>query len=525
MTVALPALRGGMTGPAGRAQTALLLGARRCVRRPGRGPPTAKIGTMPYDPAAPNRSTGWLYPVATAVAVVGIFVVDTFTPLEIAIAVLYAVVVMVSASYLDRRSILLVSGLCIALTVVSYVIVHGGTSHGGPLVRALISLCAIGATTLLAVKNQEATQHLADQASLLDLTHDAIVVRNMDGIITYWNAGAEQLFGWTREQAVGRNSTELLRTRFPSGSGNILDELRRTDRWNGELVHTVRDGTEVVVASRWSLHRDARGQPIETLSTNNDITEQRRTEDAMSELRAELAHVARVSTLGELTASIAHEVNQPLAAVVASGEAGLRWLSREVPNLQEAQLAMERVISNGRRASDVIARLRALARKEETPRSEFTLNDVVEDILPLVEREFARHAVTLRLDLEPTPLRLLGDRLQLQQVVINLVMNAVQSMSDVEDRPRDLSIRCSREADDVSVAVLEVTDSGVGIDPQSVAKLFSPFYSTKSDGMGMGLSICRTIVEAHGGRMRASPAVPHGATFAFRLPSQHEDDA
>ena len=331
MTVALPALRGGMTGPAGRAQTALLLGARRCVRRPGRGPPTAKIGTMPYDPAAPNRSTGWLYPVATAVAVVGIFVVDTFTPLEIAIAVLYAVVVMVSASYLDRRSILLVSGLCIALTVVSYVIVHGGTSHGGPLVRALISLCAIGATTLLAVKNQEATQHLADQASLLDLTHDAIVVRNMDGIITYWNAGAEQLFGWTAEQAVGRNSTELLRTRFPSGPGISSTSFA------GPTAGTANSSTPSATGPK-SLSRAA-GRFTATPAANRSRRSRRtttsrnskRTEDAMSELRAELAHVARVSTLGESTASIAHEVNQPLAAVVANGEACLRWLSREVP--------------------------------------------------------------------------------------------------------------------------------------------------------------------------------------------------
>jgi PAS domain S-box-containing protein len=479
---------------------------------------------MLHPSAAKTRSTGWLYPAGTALVAVGIFVVDTFTPLEIAIAVLYAVVVMVSASFLDRRGILLTSGLCIALTIASYVIVHGGTSAGGPLVRALVSLCAIGATTLLAVRNREATRHLADHASLLDLTHDAIVVRDMNGVATYWNAGAERLFGWTREQAIGRNSTELLKTRFPAGLEGILDELRRTDRWNGELVHTVRGGQEVVVASRWSLHRDGRGQPIATLSTNNDITEQRRAEDALSELRAELAHVARVSTLGELTASIAHEVNQPLAAVVANGEAGLRWLSREVPNLPEVRLSMERMIGNARRASEVVARLRALARKEETPRSAFTLNDVVEDILPLVEREFARHAVTLRLDLEPHPLRLFGDRLQIQQVVINLVMNAVQAMADVEDRPRALSIRSARETDDAGGAILEVTDSGVGIDADSVGKLFSPFYSTKGDGMGMGLSICRTIVEAHGGQMRASPAAPHGATFTFRLPTHHEGD-
>ena len=466
---------------------------------------------------------GWAYQAITFLAAIAIFLVDTFTALETAIAVLYAVVVMVSAGFLSRRGLLVVGGACMLMTVMSYLIVHGGTSHSGPLIRGLISLCAIGITTFLALKNQEATQNLAYQASLLDQTHDAIVVRDMDGVITYWNAGAEELYGWKSGEAVGRHMAELLETTLPVSLENILDQLERTDRWQGELLHTRRDGTRVVVASRWSLHRDKQGKPVATISTNNDITEQKGSEDALSELRSELAHVARVSTLGELTASIAHEINQPLAAVVANGDACLRWLARDIPDLKEVRFSVERMIGNGQRASEVVARLRALARNDRTSRSEFTMNEIVEDVLPLLEREVLRHSVTVVLDLERRPLVCLGDRVQMQQVFINLVMNAVQSMSNVEGRQRTLTIRTRNDdADGPPAVLLELADSGIGIAPEIAGELFKPFFTTRNDGMGMGLSICRSIVEAHGGEISARPAGEWGACFAVRIPTRGE---
>jgi len=482
---------------------------------------------MPHEAPGTVRWKELIYPFATVAAAACIFIVDTFTSFEFAVAVLYTVVVVGSANFLGRQGLLRVGALCMGLTILSYIVVHGEPIDSGPATRALISLCAIAITTFLAVRNQDATQHLADQASLLDLTHDAIMVRDMKGVITYWNLGAEALYGWKRNEAVGRHAGDLLKTKLPTNLDSILEELEGTGRWQGELVHTRKDGTELFIASRWSLQRDARGEPIATMSTNNDITEHKRAEDALGELRSELAHVTRLSTLGELTASIAHEVNQPLAAVVASGEACLRWLARDAPDIEETRHAVERIIGSGRRASEVVARLRALARKGTMVRSELTLNDIVEEVLPLVEREFSRHTIEVELDLDRAPLSLLGDRVQLQQVVINLVMNAVQAMSAVEGRPRRLSIRSRREsADEGEAAVLlEISDTGVGITPEVGSKLFMPFYTTKDDGMGMGLSICRSIIEAHGGQVWVAPAAVHGASFTIRIPNNHEGRA
>jgi C4-dicarboxylate-specific signal transduction histidine kinase len=266
--------------------------------------------------------------------------------------------------------------------------------------------------------------------------------------------------------------------------------------------------------------RDESGRILRWYGVNTDIEDRRRAEDALHKAQAELAHVTRVTTLGELTASIAHEVNQPLAAVVTNGEACLRWLQRDVPDLEEVRSSVERMISDGRRASQVVARLRALVRKGDARQARLSMNEIVDDVLLLVERELVEQRVTLRLDLEPSPLPVLGDRVQLQQVIINLVMNAIQAMSGVTDRPRVLSIRSRSRAPDTDgrSTIVEVRDTGVGIDPSSMAQLFTAFHTTKADGMGMGLSICRSIVEAHEGRISVAADLERGACFVVSLP-------
>jgi signal transduction histidine kinase len=222
--------------------------------------------------------------------------------------------------------------------------------------------------------------------------------------------------------------------------------------------------------------------------------------------------------MGELTTSIAHEVNQPLAGIVTNASACLRWLAGDAPNLEEARAAAQRIIRDGNRASEVVARVRALATKADTEKQPLDLNDAVQEVLALTQTEVLRNAVLLRRELAGDLPHVLGDRVQLQQVVLNLVMNGIEAMSTVRDRPRVLTISTQRdEGDQVRVTV---QDSGVGLDSKSEENIFKAFYTTKRGGMGMGLSISRTIVENHGGRLSTVRGNGPGATFQFTVP-QH----
>jgi signal transduction histidine kinase len=221
--------------------------------------------------------------------------------------------------------------------------------------------------------------------------------------------------------------------------------------------------------------------------------------------------------LGELTASIAHEVNQPLAAIVTNGEACLRWLGYDPPQLGEVRSGLESMISDGVRASEVVWGLRALSKKTDPQRIRLSLNDVIDQVILLVQREVLNHRVSLRLGLARALPIVLGDRVQLQQVTMNLLINGIQAMAAVADRPRELLVRSQQgEGDHV---LIEVQDTGVGIAPENMNQLFNAFFTTKQNGMGMGLSICRSIIEAHGGRIWASGNAGPGATFHFTLPS------
>jgi PAS domain S-box-containing protein len=645
-----------------------------------------------------------------------------------------------------------------------------------------------------------------EQKLLLDLTRDSVFVRDPDDVITYWNRGAEELYGWKKEEALGKVPHALLQTIFPAPLAEITATLHRTNRWEGELVHTRRDGKQVNVASRWSLQRDGDGQPIGTLETNNDITDRRRADDELrrtqetylaeaqqlshtgsfgwsiasgeifwskesfrifgydtsmrptiervmqrvhpddrdlvqrvidravsrrqdfdfehrllmpdgavkhlhvvahvareqpdklqfmgaimditarrkaeealrqseqryrhlfhympialwqldargllalfrdlraegvtdlsayldrhpdflrramdafvvdevneravvmlgardagelsgsvarwwrespdtfrralearfrgdptfeeetriltldgriinvlftaarpgsfgdlgislvgliditariraqerlERVQAEFAHAARISMLGELTASIAHELNQPLAAVKTSGEAALRWLDRSEPSVTKARELMRRIIDDAGRAADIVARTRAMAVRRATQATTLSLHGVIEESMIFLRHELQSKGIALSLDLAPALPRVTGDRTQLQQVVVNLAINAVQAMAQSDAPRRALLIETALSEAGTVRCIFQ--DSGPGIDPQHLDHLFDSFFTTKNAGMGMGLSISRSIIEAHAGRIRAdNESVLGGARFSFELPATDE---
>ena len=297
------------------------------------------------------------------------------------------------------------------------------------------------------------------------------------------------------------------------GDGQDLDYEHRFLMPDGSVkfVH-------VVTHTSWN-HA---GQP-EHVGAVVDVTATKQAEERLHKAQTELAHVSRVTMLGEMTASISHEVNQPLAAVVNAAGACLRWLDGTPPNLEEARRAAGWIIKEGNRAAEVIRRVRSLAKNAAPQKDPLDINGIIDEVMGLVQRELATRRVRCRLELAPALPIVLADRVQLQQVIINLVMNGVEAMQPVADRPHELIIRSYQ--DEAQRLVVDVTDSGVGISADNADKLFNAFFTTKSGGMGMGLSICRSIIEAHGGRLSAANHAGPGARFQFMLPSYQEEAA
>jgi PAS domain S-box-containing protein len=247
-----------------------------------------------------------------------------------------------------------------------------------------------------------------------------------------------------------------------------------------------------------------------------DITERKLAEEALRDSRADLERMARLMTMGELTASIAHEINQPLGAVVTQSAAGLRWLNRDVPDLHEVRHALSCIMRDGRRAADVVSGLRALAKKSGSRVTKLDIDDVIRQVLGLVRGELLRHDVVLRTELAAEDRPVTGDRVQLQQVLLNLILNGVEAMRGVTERNRELTVTSTLAQ--LGSVLVAVEDTGMGLDPTVAERMFQPFFTTKPDGLGMGLAICRSIIEAHGGRLWVSPRAPHGADVRFTIP-------
>jgi PAS domain S-box-containing protein len=357
----------------------------------------------------------------------------------------------------------------------------------------------------------------------VDNTTAVIFVKDLELQYVLINQEYERRYHVQRDQIRGKSD-------FDIHPRDVAEALRANDRQvikagapiQFEECLPSNEGERYYISSKFLL-RDGVGKPYAVCCIAADITERKRTEielrrseEALREAQAALAHVSRVTTVGELAASIAHELNQPLTGVVTNGNACLRWLGGLPPNLEEARQSVIRIVRDGRRAADVIARIRALMRRTRTEMAPVDINHAIQEVAILVQAEVRKNGVKLRIDLDPALPPVIGDRVQLQQVVLNLVINAIEAMASVDCDNRELRIISRRQ--EPETVLVAVRDSGVGIGQQSFEEISAAFFTTKPHGMGMGLSISRSIVGTHGGRLWAEANADGGATFQFTLP-------
>jgi signal transduction histidine kinase len=330
---------------------------------------------------------------------------------------------------------------------------------------------------------------------------------------------SEQLYRIFEFNPAVRVTLEMIGSRvYPEDLALLGDMLERARNAAVDFEYEHRllmpDGSVKYIHLVGHATRDGKDR-LEYIGAAQDVTQNRLAQDALSKARSELAHVARITSLGALTASIAHEVNQPLSGIVTNANTCLRMLAADPPNIDGARETARRAIRDANRASDVITRLRALFTRKGTASEAVDLNEAAREVIALSVSELQRGRVILRSELAEDLPPVSGDRVQLQQVILNLLMNASDAMSGVEDRPRQLLIKTEREVEEVRLAV---HDTGIGFEPSGVERLFDAFYTTKSGGMGIGLSVSRSIIESHRGRLGAAPNEGPGATFWFSIP-------
>ena len=375
-----------------------------------------------------------------------------------------------------------------------------------------------------ALRRSEA--YLADAQRL---THTGAWAGDCTTAPLYWSEEVFRIFGFDPQQGLPARDEPLQRI-HPEDLENFKQAFDRAihQKVDSELEFRILlpDGTVKHVHAIGHPVLTPNGEVVEVVGTVVDITERKCAEEERERLRqleADLAHINRVSMMGELAASIAHEVNQPLTGIVSNGGAGLRFLAGDTPDLEEAREALRDIVRDGKRAGEVIARIRALTKRTALPKEELDVNETIREVLALIGDEARKRSVVIRTQFAEDLSPVLGDRVQLQQVLLNLAMNAMDSMSSVEDRVRHLVI-ITQNIDQDRVEVT-VEDSGTGLDPNTMTRIFDAFYTTKPGGMGMGLSISRSIVQNHGGRLWATANDGPGTSFHFTLPKYQREES
>ena len=384
-----------------------------------------------------------------------------------------------------------------------------------------------GNQPIVLIASEDITDRYLDElessrlAAIVSSSDDAIITKTLDGTVTSWNAGATSIFGYEASEMIGQSITRIIPPELHEEERQILARLARGERLQHyETVRIARDGRRVDISLTVSPLIGRSGKVVGASKIARDVTATKRAEAELQQAQIEFARVARVTMLGELTAAIAHEVNQPLTGLVSSGKACLRWLGGEAPDLEAARKSVERMIRDGSRAGEVIGRIRAMISKSKPQRDSLNINDAIMEVLALLRTEIHRNSISPYTELSNDLSLVWGDRVQLQQVILNLVMNAIEAMSGISQTQRRLSV--SSVKDGPNGVLVSVRDSGPGFDERALDRLFEAFYTTKANGMGIGLTVSRTIIQAHGGRLWAMPNAPQGAIFHFTLPTDSE---
>jgi PAS domain S-box-containing protein len=336
------------------------------------------------------------------------------------------------------------------------------------------------------------------------------------------NPAYQRMVGYTNDELRRMTPLEISVPGEREVNATLFKELREGKRQHFEMVKRLRrkDGKLIWIQLYVFSIPDVETNGQLMFGMMQDITESKQSQDALEATRAELTRVARINRFGAMTASIAHEINQPLAAMVANANAAQRWLANPEPDLDEVRAALKRIGSDGHRAAELVQGIRAMFKNESQKRVLVDINELIREVLALVQGDLLEHRISVFTFLSADLPQVMADRVQLQQVIMNLVTNAIDAMKPITDRPQTL--RAKSEVRDGEFVVVTIEDSGTGIDPEKMDRLFETFFTTKPHGMGMGLSICRSIVEAHRGRLWASAGAQHGSVFRFELPIKQE---
>ena len=379
-----------------------------------------------------------------------------------------------------------------------------------------------GTMVLSAVVDISARKRLEQRfRQVVESAPNAIVMIGPNGLIEMVNVQTERMFGYSRNDLLGKPVEMLVPERYYRANHPGLrtsffaDPVSRPMGAGRDLYGLRKDGSEFPVEIELNPIDTEEGTMV--LSAVVDISARKRLEERVHAINSMLTHINRVATAGELSSSIAHEINQPLAAMVVQANAGLRWLTKETPDIDEARAAFRAIASAGHRVADVVESIRAMYKKSNQEKVPVDLDDLTKNVLGLMRVELEKKGIVIQTELTKSLPLVMGHGSQLQQVILNLVGNAAEAMESVSNRPRVLLVRTATH--DPDGVLVSIEDSGTGVDPANIDRIFDAFFTTKSEGMGMGLAICRSIIEAHDGRLWASSGVDHGSVFNILLPA------